>query len=71
VLIEPMALESHTAAAEAVKKQAEALLGKFLCIPDPAAAVAEAGGEGGGSIIDDGLPKAGDGGHQGDGGASS
>jgi hypothetical protein len=63
-LLEPVAPEARDATAEAMKKWVDDLLKKFLCIPDPAAAEAEAdGGEDGGSVIDDGLPamKAGDG----------
>nr|XP_020146653.1 uncharacterized protein LOC109731853 [Aegilops tauschii subsp. strangulata] len=70
--IELVALESRTTAAEAMKEQVNALLGKFLCVSDPEAVREEASGsEDGGSIIDDGLPKASGSGGQGDGGPSS
>ena len=57
-----------------MKDHVDALLKKFLCVPDPAALTAEAsGGEDGGSVIDDGLPtaKAVDNSGQGGGSASS
>ena len=60
-LIEPMDPELHDVAAEAVKKQVESLLQKFLCV-DPATA---ADGKDGGDVVDGGPPQAGDGGVQG------
>ena len=61
VLLEPVAPELHDDAAKAVRKQVVALLQKFLYI-DPATV---AGGKDGGDIVDDGPPRASDGGVQG------
>lgn len=75
MLTHSVAPEARDTAEEAVKDHIDALLKKFLCIPDPEALAAEAGGGGddGGGDIDDGLPVArasgGDG--QGGGGTSS
>ena len=66
-----MGPESCNAIAKDVKKQVEALLGKFLCVSDPAAAATGADCEDGGGVLVDGLPKAGGSSSQCDGGASS
>ena len=74
-LIHSVALESRDAAAEAVKDHVDALLKKFLRVPDPEALAMKVGGGGDDGSIDvgDGVPaaKASGGDDQGGGGASS
>lgn len=70
-LIESVAPESRDATAEAVKKLVEALLEKFLYVPEPAAGATGADDEDGGGAIVDRLRKARDSGGQSDGSAPS
>ena len=58
-LLEPVEPKLHDAAAEAVKKQVEALLQKYLCV-DPAATADGKDGD----VVDGGPPQVDDGGVQ-------
>ena len=56
-----IAPESHATAKAAVKDHVDALLKKFLCVPDPETLAKEvgSGGADGVSDVDDGLPATG------------